>query len=108
MEHEFKKQDHGKPAMHLLPGKPLQEIAKVLTFGAKKYSAHNWRPGTEWSRYYSAMQRHLTDWNDNAGADPETGLSHLAHAGCCLLFLLEYELKGVGNDDRYKETTKTK
>jgi hypothetical protein len=101
------KKDQNKPGMHLLPGKPLQEIAKVMDFGAKKYDPHNWRKGMDWSRMYSALQRHLTEWNDNAGNDPETGLTHLAHAGCCILFLLEYELKGIGNDDRYKEPETT-
>jgi hypothetical protein len=32
--------------------------------------------------------------------DPETGLSHLAHAMCCVMFLLSYHLRKVGTDDR--------
>ena len=35
--------------------------------------------------------------------DPETKLSHLAHAGCCVMFLLTYTLlKKTKFDDRVK------
>jgi len=37
--------DNNKPSLSLIPNKPLLEIAKVLDFGSKKYSAHNWREG---------------------------------------------------------------
>jgi hypothetical protein len=29
-------------------------------------------------------------------------MSHLAHAGCCLLFLMEYQRNGWGTDDRFR------
>lgn len=100
------KHDHEKPRMDLLPYKPLAEIAKVLGFGAKKYSAHNWRAGFEWNRLSGAAMRHLHAWNEGEDIDPETGLSHLAHASCCLLFLLEHEISGLGVDTRYKAQQK--
>ena len=96
----FVKHDAEKVRAGLLPAEALLEIAKVLTFGAKKYSAHNWRKGTQWSRYYDATLRHLLAWSAREKADPETGLSHLAHAGCCILFLLTHELLELGEDDR--------
>lgn len=88
--------------MELLPTVPLRAIAEVLTFGAKKYDAHNWRGGIEYSRLIGAALRHLTAYNDGEDKDPESGLSHLAHLGCCVLFLLEQENKGTGLDDRYR------
>jgi hypothetical protein len=88
--------------MDLLPTASLKAIAEVLTFGAKKYDAHNWRGGIEYSRLIGAAMRHLTAYNDGEDADPESGLSHLAHLGCCVLFLLEQEAKGTGQDDRYR------
>lgn len=94
--------DAGKPRMSLLPAHPLTEIAKVLTFGAQKYEAHNWRKGFDYSRVMDALQRHLHAWNEGEDIDPESGLSHLAHAGCNILFLLEFERRGTGNDDRFK------
>lgn len=88
--------------MELLPTIPLRAIAEVLTFGAKKYDAHNWRGGIEYSRLIGAAYRHLSAYNDGEDKDPESGLSHLAHLGCCVLFLLEQEAKGTGHDDRYR------
>ena len=91
-----------KTRLDLLPVGALRQIAEVLTFGAAKYSANNWARGTDWSRYYAALQRHLFAWWEGEDRDPETGASHLAHAGCCLLFLLEYERHGWGCDDRFR------
>lgn len=96
------KHDAGKVPVGLLPWPALKEIAKVLDFGRKKYSAHNWRGGFLWSRLYDACQRHLWAWNEGEDKDPETGLTHLAHAGCCIMFLLTHELLGLGEDDRYR------
>jgi hypothetical protein len=96
------KHDGEKPRMDLLPTVPMVEIAKVLTFGAKKYAAHNWRGGIEYSRLIGSAYRHLSAFNDGEDYDPESGLPHLAHLGCCVFFLLEQFVKGTGLDDRYK------
>ena len=96
------KHDSGKPPMELLSRVALEEISKVLAFGAKKYQSHNWRKGMEWSRLYGAAMRHLLAHIDGQDTDEESGLSHLAHLGCCVMFLLEYEKKKLGTDDRYK------
>jgi hypothetical protein len=88
------KYDSDKPRWSLLPFKALQEVVEVLTFGAKKYAADNWKivPNAQ-ERYIDAAYRHLADWNSGEKKDPETGKSHLAHAICCLLFLLWFEHK---------------
>ena len=88
------KYDSDKPRWSLLPFKALQEVVEVLTFGAKKYAADNWKhvPQAQ-ERYIDAAYRHLADWNSGEKKDPETGKSHLAHAICCLLFLLWFEQK---------------
>ncbi len=88
--------------MELLPHGPLVEVAEVLDFGARKYSRNGWRDGMDWSRLLGAAFRHLGACNSGEDKDPETGLSHLAHLACCTLFLLEYQAKGIGEDDRYK------
>lgn len=100
---EGRKDDSGKLPWHLLPGDAIEEIVKVLQFGANKYSERNWEKGMLWSRCFSALMRHMWAWWRGEECDPETGLSHLAHAGCCILFLLAYEKRAVGNDDRPKE-----
>lgn len=94
--------DAGKPPLALLSGAALTEVAKVLEFGAKKYAAHNWKGGFAWTRLASAALRHLFAWIGGEDKDPETGLSHLGHAICCLMFLLDFEVNHLGQDDRYK------
>jgi len=101
------KHDGGKPPLELLPSMPLVMIAEVLGFGARKYAAHNWRQGFDQSRLIGAALRHLLAYNDGEDIDPESGLSHLAHLGCCVLFLLEHQAKGIGRDDRYKRPVST-
>lgn len=98
---EVRKYDFGKVRHDLLPVLALREMSLVLGYGAEKYGDHNWRGGMRWSRMYSACLRHLFSWHGGESRDIESGLLHLGHAGCCILFLLEYELLGLGEDDRY-------
>lgn len=86
--------------MDLVPVALIDEVAAVLTVGAQKYGDNNWRGGMRWGRPYAAALRHLYDWWRGEDMDPETGLSHLAHAVCNLAFLIEYQRLGVGEDDR--------
>jgi hypothetical protein len=95
------KYDAGKPGLHLLPYPALEEIAKVLDYGATKYHPHNWAKGMSWTRLARAALGHTFRWLWGENLDSETGLSHLAHAGCCVLFLLSFELCGLGTDDRF-------
>lgn len=98
--------DSDKPKVELLSSIALVEISKVLTFGAQKYESHNWRKGMHWSRPLGAALRHLLAYIGGEDRDPESGLSHLAHAGCCIMFLLEYEQTHKKLDDRYKAVDK--
>ena len=85
--------DSNKPEYGLVPANALHEIVKVLTYGAQKYSRENWRQVPERERrYFDAMMRHLWAVRRGELVDDETGISHYAHAGCCLLYLLEMEL----------------
>lgn len=96
------KYDGDKPIMSLLPFEALREVAKILTFGAKKYDAHNWRKGMRWSRIESALLRHYERYAMGEDIDPESGLLHTAHLACNALFLLSYQLLKLGTDDRWK------
>ena len=100
MPETFQKFDTKKPRWSLIPWDALLGILHVLEYGAEKYEPNNWARGADWSRYWDAMQRHLLAWWMGEGADPETGRSHLLHAGACLLFLIAYEMRGIGRDDR--------
>lgn len=94
--------DDGKPPMDLLPHYPLVEIAKILGHGAEKYGPHNWRAGIKFSRLTAAAERHMGAFKDGEDLDPDSGLSHVAHAACNLLFLLEHLRNRPDMDDRYK------
>ena len=94
--------DNNKLPLHLLSTEAMNQTAAVLAFGAEKYAAHNWRKGFVWSRPLSAAMRHITAFNAGEDKDPESGLSHLAHAACCIMFLLEFEKTHKELDDRYK------
>jgi hypothetical protein len=100
------KHDSGKPGMNLLSREALEQIALVMDFGKDKYAAHNWRKGFAWSRPLSAALRHIMAFNDGEDKDPESGLSHLAHAACCIMFLLEFEKTHKELDDRWKPAEK--
>lgn len=87
--------DGGKPRMDLLlDGCPnaLLRVSEVLTFGAEKYAAHNWKTVPDGpARYKAALLRHVTAHAMGEVNDRESGLPHLSHAACCLLFMLELE-----------------
>ena len=87
------KYDGGKPRWSLLMqgmSKALEGVAEVLTFGARKYAAHSWRTVPEGAdRYRDALYRHLAAFERGELTDPESGLPHLDHALCNLLFVRE-------------------
>ena len=96
---EGTKYDDGKVPLDLWSPDALEETAKVLAFGAKKYGAYNWADGIKYSRVFAALLRHLWDFWRGKKLDKESGLPHLAHAMCCLMFLLHYET----NRRKYRE-----
>ena len=109
MTFEGIKYDSEKPKMNLLPPKAIVEISKVLTFGAAKYDAENWRKLDDLqNRYTAGALPHIFAHMDGEELDPETNLSHLAHAMCCLLFKLEIELEnGKSKEEEPRETDVT-
>jgi len=101
---EGTKFDRGKLRYDLLPPECLEALVEVLTFGAQKYEAHNWQkvePLTE--RYIAALFRHIEAWRKGEGLDPDSGLHHLAHAMCNVMFLLwkEKQDENIDRDSLY-------
>lgn len=92
--------DSDKARYDLIPPEIEEAIAKVLTFGAAKYGERNWERGMKWGRPYAALRRHMAAWWSGEDKDPETGMSHLWHAACCVAFLTAFEARGTGTDDR--------
>jgi hypothetical protein len=85
------KYDDSKPDYSLIPPRALNDLVKVLTFGAKKYDRHNWKKvENAEQRYFAAAQRHLWAVVRGETHDPESGEHHYAHALCCIMYLLEF------------------
>jgi len=100
MTNEFVKNDTGKVRFSLVPAEARLEVAKVFTYGAKKYPPHNYRKGTEWSRYVDALQRHMNDFELGQDVDEESGLLTLAHVAANAMILLTLQKLAAGTDDR--------
>lgn len=91
-----------KPPLGLVPPSANILEAAVFGLGAKKYGGpFNWRvQQIRASVYVSAAMRHLAQWFDGENDDPESGVSHLAHARACLGILLDAQATGHLIDDR--------
>lgn len=88
-----RKFDGGKLQYGLLPILALEENVKVLTFGAQKYEPDNWKRVPDGPRrYFDAANRHIWAYKSGELLDPETGCHHLAHAICCLQFIIDLDL----------------
>lgn len=89
MINEGLKFDTGKLRWDLLPIDCIEDVVKILTFGSVKYGPNNWQMLEEGEeRYYAALMRHLSAYRQGEIIDIESGLSHLSHAMCNILFLL--------------------
>lgn len=97
---EGRKDDEGKTRFDLINPDFLFALSDVLTYGANKYGARNWEKGMKWSRVFGALMRHMWAWWKGERYDSETNLSHLAHAAACIMFLVAYEMRQMGEDDR--------
>lgn len=93
--------DQDKPRMDLLDAYAMEQLALVLTYGAKKYAPNNWRKGISFSRLIAAMLRHTFLFMLGKDNDEETGLCHMAHAMCCAMFLVWMAKHKRSYDDRW-------
>jgi hypothetical protein len=96
------KADSEKPPVELLDPYALEQIALVLAFGKRKYAAHNWRGGIRYTRLIAASMRHALAILRGENTDPESGLPHAAHLGCCAMFLIWMMQHRPDLDDRWK------
>lgn len=107
------KYDTGKLRYDLIPLSARKALATILTYGAEKYDDHNWRRGMRYGRVIASFERHWNAWREGETVDPieqpngvtGTGLPHLWHALCNLVFLIEYEEhpeRYIHLDDRFE------
>lgn len=95
------KHDDNKPDWSLVPFESLEGMVKVLEFGAKKYDGWNWTNGGGFSytRVLRSCLRHIFAYMRGEDNDPESGLSHIHHAMCNLLFISHY----IGNKEKFNK-----
>lgn len=98
------KYDAGKPRMDLISSLALEELGKVLDYGArvKGYGENNWRKGITWGRLLGATLRHLVAFMRGEDLDKESGLSHLSHAFTNVMMLIEFFQTRRDLDDRWR------
>lgn len=87
-----------KPPMHLLDKEAMFETARVLGFGAQKYAEENWRGGGAYNlgtkRPLAAALRHIHQYLEGEVVDEDSGLNHLGHAMCEVMFALAADMRG--------------
>lgn len=92
--------DGGKLPMHLVPPEIPIAIAAVLRHGARKYAERNWELGMGWETCAACLDRHYQKWQLGQELDNESGLPHTWHMLCNIAFLVAYEARGKGVDNR--------
>ena len=99
------KKAHGalKAPMHCTPVTALVEMHAVMGGGAHKYGLYNFRDTEiDAMTYISAINRHLSLWQDGEDLDDETKRSHLAHIMACCAVALDAQHTGMFIDNRKK------
>lgn len=86
--------NEGKAQIHMVPKELIEEVAKVLMFGATKYAKDNWKKGLSYEGCYDSCMRHLLAFNSGEEFDKESNLPHLAHAACNIAFMLYFKKYG--------------
>lgn len=90
----FKKNDQGKLQWSLMPFEQLEDVVRVLMYGAEKYERDNWKKCDDINRYKDSLMRHVTAYIEGNKFDNGPGgdnLHHLAHAICNCLFILYFD-----------------
>lgn len=89
--------DNPKDPLELIPPQFLLALAAVLQHGKVKYAANNWMRGMSFTVVFGSILRHLFAWFAGRDTDKESGLPHLHHAACGLMFLIFF----TTNDHTY-------
>lgn len=90
------KHNEGKLMCRLIDPLVIVELAKVLTYGADKYSPENWKK-VDREEYISAMWRHWLNYLSGEEKDQESGLDHLSHMLCNIQFLMWFDREKKNN-----------
>ena len=97
----------GKLRWALICWRTLEGLVRVLMFGAKKYSDHNWKKGLPTTEIADSLMRHLTAYLNGENIDPESGLPHVDHIQCNAMFLAHMAKFRPDCDTRFSYTQST-
>jgi hypothetical protein len=101
-DHKF---DQGKLRYDLLPWDCVEQVVDILTYGAEKYAAEDWKIVDDAkNRYFSALLRHLVAYKQGEDLDQESGKLHLAHMATNALFLLWFNMQKKEDIETVKAT----
>lgn len=93
--------DAGKLRYDLIPPHALDLLAEVYTIGAAKYEDNGWlKNPMRWGRVYAPMLRHAIKFWKGESRDATDGQHHLASVAWACFTLMEFERRGIGEDDR--------
>lgn len=78
----------------LIPPYALEQLVRVYTHGAAKYSDVNYLKGggMSYRRILAALMRHVEAFRAGETDDPDSGLPHMAHAAWQCFTLMTYEV----------------
>ena len=108
----------GKLRYDLIHPKALDDMVKVLTYGAEKYTvlddggniindgANNWRNGLSWKSVLASLKRHIAAFELADDFDTDTKMYHIAHAAANVHFLNAFYYDFPQGDDRVKKFLK--
>lgn len=90
--------NEGKARFELIDPEFEKGVALVLTFGAEKYGDENWKKSAGTDKHYEfvsgchgSLRRHLAAIRDGEHLDPESGLPHIDHVACNVMFIRYYD-----------------
>lgn len=93
----------GKLRWDLLPLEEVEDIVRVYTAGAKKYSDNSWQNlENGYQRYKAAMLRHLLEYEKGNTTDEDTGCHNLASVAWNAIALLWLDKHGKGKENDNK------
>lgn len=92
----------GKPQWTMVDFDALEPMVRVLDYGARKYSPHNWKKGLPYTQVVDSLMRHIIAFVGGEDIDQESGLPHVGHISCNAMFLSHMAMFRPDMDDRLK------
>jgi hypothetical protein len=85
--------NEGKLSWTILDYKALKPLVRVMMYGEKKYSRHNWKNGMDMQVIFDCAMRHLVDLMNGETIDHESGLPIIGHLMSNCMMIAHYQQK---------------